>query len=450
MTTTVEERVSSFDAEDPYRCRKKAYKWYKHYLKPTKESMCRIVDYANDELTQEDVDLLPWNLEETEVITKEMKSLQKEKEKEKKEKKKDRKEKEHEIEEDTVFPELIGSYSYKCPTLLKGEMSDSFTSLDLDFSQNSSSDSLDASSSSWDQDHTQEHHVSAEQLRTIEVEAEYEHELKREERRQKRLARKKSIPKVDVQEKISSRGSLDASSSSRDQDHTQEHPVSTEQLQTIEIEKEHEHKREEHRLKIEEAKKSMLWHVQEKRSSNGNVEANKSMPEVDVPEMDVQEKSSSSGSLDASSSSRDQDHTQEHPVSAEQLRAIEIEKEHNRKREERRLRREEAKKSEPEVDVSEADVQDKSMPEDTKELTPSEIEEANRNDRRERAFLWYTRMGNLIRSEFKRKIASQKVDITPEDVDLLAWHENGTILVNYTAMNEKIMTRMMKQPVTYL
>jgi hypothetical protein len=82
--TTVEESVSSFDAEDQYRCRKKAYKWYKHYAKPTKESMCHIVDYAiDDEITREDIDLLPWNLEETEVINKVMKSLQKSKKKEK-------------------------------------------------------------------------------------------------------------------------------------------------------------------------------------------------------------------------------------------------------------------------------------------------------------------------------------------------------------------------------
>jgi hypothetical protein len=99
MTTTVEESISSSKAEDQYRCRKKAYKWYKHYAKPTKESMCHIADYANDGITREHIDLLPWNLEETEVINKAMKSLQKKKKEEKekkykKDKKKDQKENE--------------------------------------------------------------------------------------------------------------------------------------------------------------------------------------------------------------------------------------------------------------------------------------------------------------------------------------------------------------------
>jgi hypothetical protein len=303
-------------------------------------------------------------------------------------------------------------------------MGDSYTSLDLDFSQNSSG-SLEASSSNWDQDHTQEHRVSAEKLRTIEVEV--EPELKRGERRLRREAAKKRVAEVDVQQKSSSSGSLDASSSSWDQDHAKEHCVSAEQPQTIEVEEEHEHehKREEGRRRREEEKNIMT-------------------------EVDVQEKSSSSGSLDANSSNWDQDHAQEHCVSTEQLRAIEIEKEHNRKREERRLRREAAKKNMPEVDVPEEDVQDKSTVEDTREYTQSEIEEASRNDRLERAFLWYTRMGNPIRAEFKRQIARQEVDITREDADLLAWNENGTRVVNYTTMNAKIMTRMLKQSVTYL
>jgi hypothetical protein len=77
MTTTDEESVNSSDAEDQDRRRKEAYKLYKQYAKPTRASMCKIVDYhANDtDITRLDVNLLPWNLEETEVIKEVMKSL---------------------------------------------------------------------------------------------------------------------------------------------------------------------------------------------------------------------------------------------------------------------------------------------------------------------------------------------------------------------------------------
>jgi hypothetical protein len=294
MTTTVEESVSSFDAEDQDHRRKQAYKWYKHYAKPTKESMGSIVDYyANDiDITRQDVDLLPWNLEETEVIKKVMKAVKtrmktekKDKKQEKKDKKQEKtdqeeKEKERDVGEDTASPKSNG-YS-KCPTPLKGEMGDSSTS--LDFSQNGCSGSVDASSSSWDHDHTRENRVSR------------------------------------------------------------------------------------------------------------------------------------------------------------QLRTIEVKEEHKRKREERRRKREEAKKNMPEVDV-----QDKNTAEDTRDDSRSKIREASCNDRIECAFLWYTRMGTPTRAEFKRHIASQKVDITPEDVDLLTWNEHGTRVVNITTMNALVMTRMLKQ-----
>jgi sRNA-binding protein len=285
--------------------RMKTYKWYKHYAKPTKESMCSIVEYYanNIDITRQDVDLLPWNLEETAVFKKVMKALKtrmkrekkdkkqekKDKKQEKKDKKKkdkkhkkkdqEEKEKERDVGEGTASPKSNG-YS-KCPTLLKGEMSDSSTS--LGFSLNGSSGSLDAGSCSWNQDHTQDHHISRQLLR------------------------------------------------------------------------------------------------------------------------------------------------------------IKVEEEHKRKREERRLKREAAKKN-----VLEVDAQAKNTAEDTRSI----IKEAHRNDRLERAFLWYTRMGTPTRAEYKRHIASQKVDITPEDVNLLTWNENGTGVVNITTMNAMVMTRMLKQSAT--
>jgi hypothetical protein len=55
--------------KDQDRGRKNAYKWYKLLGKPTRETMCRIVEYTKGpDYTRQDLDLLPWNFEETEVV----------------------------------------------------------------------------------------------------------------------------------------------------------------------------------------------------------------------------------------------------------------------------------------------------------------------------------------------------------------------------------------------
>jgi hypothetical protein len=57
----------------------------------------------------------------------------------------------------------------------------------------------------------------------------------------------------------------------------------------------------------------------------------------------------------------------------------------------------------------------------------SECQREDRDDRLERVFLCCTRMDMLTRTEFKRLLATQEsIDITLEDVDLLAWDETGT------------------------
>jgi hypothetical protein len=195
--------------KDQSRRRKKAYKWYKHYAKPTKASMCSIVDYyANDSaITRDDVDLLPWNLEETKVTKEAMKSLKKDntEKKGKKDKKKDKKDKgRYDGREDTAVVKSNG-YHNRRPTLLKGQMGDSMTSLDISLNSSVSSDldasscSLDTSSSSLNMDHTSD----ADNLLTIKVvEA---HERRREEHRRKREATKKtSMPELDKKDKIKS------------------------------------------------------------------------------------------------------------------------------------------------------------------------------------------------------------------------------------------------------
>jgi hypothetical protein len=66
--------------KDQHRRRKNAHQWYKLLAYPTRETMCRIVEYTKGpDFTRQDVDLLPWNLEETEVDEEEMKALKPEK-----------------------------------------------------------------------------------------------------------------------------------------------------------------------------------------------------------------------------------------------------------------------------------------------------------------------------------------------------------------------------------
>jgi hypothetical protein len=292
MTTTDEDSVTSFDTEDEDCRRKEAYRLYKHYAKPTRASMCKIVDYhANDtDITRQDVDLLPWNLEETEVIKEVMKSLkkkQKEDRKDKKGKKKCKKEKEKEKEcggsEDKAIAKSKGDN--KRPALLKAQTGYSSRSLDISWSDITGS--VDISSTFWDQDLTLDHRVSAEQLQTSKVEE--EHKRKREERQRKRdEATKKSMSDANDQERLT----------------------------------------------------------------------------------------------------------------AEEIR---------------------------------------------REDTKNQIVKARREDRLERTFLWYTRMATPTRTEFKQQVAIQKVDITPEDVDLLAWNETGTRVKNIAAMNAMLMrTRILK------
>jgi hypothetical protein len=295
MTTTdEEENVNSDYAEDQDRRRKKAYKVYKHYSKPTRASMCSIVDsHAEDTgITRQDVDLLPWNPEETEVIKEAMKSLKKKKEKEgkkDKKKKKDKKAKKKDKEEEEIRDGTEKTAFAK----LKGKMG--YVSTSLDSSWNAISDSLDASSTSI---------------------------------------------------------------------------------------------------------------------------------------------------------SQDQDLIQDHNESAGQLQTISVEEQHNRKREERRRRREEEKKK----SFSEVDEQKRIAAEERKrEDARNKMIQARQNDRLECTFLRYTRMGQPTRAEFEQQILSQNVDISPEDVDLLAWNEDGTRVKNLATMNAMLVrTRILKNSETQL
>jgi hypothetical protein len=142
------------------------------------------------------------------------------------------------------------------------------------------------------------------------------------------------------------------------------------------------------------------------------------------------------GSSDISSTIWDQDLTLDHRVSAEQLKTIKVEEEHKRKREERRRKRDEATKK----NMSDVNEQERLTTEEIRrEDTRNQIVKARRENCLERTFLWYTRMATPTRTEFKQQIAIQKVDITPEDVDLLAWNEAGTRVKNMATMNAMLM-----------
>jgi hypothetical protein len=176
--------LSQHDIEtDQDRRRKEVYKRYKHYAKPTKETMRRIAESTNDtDIVGQDIDLLPWNLEETALIKGAMKSLKKEKEKkDKKEAKKEKETKATERREDTAFELIIAAKSdhyNKRLTLKQVQMGNSSATLDM--SQNGSSSSLDYSTDSWGQDDARheseneefeiDHQVSSDQLRTMIVE----------------------------------------------------------------------------------------------------------------------------------------------------------------------------------------------------------------------------------------------------------------------------------------
>jgi hypothetical protein len=90
-----------------------------------------------------------------------------------------------------------------------------------------------------------------------------------------------------------------------------------------------------------------------------------------------------------------------------------VEEEHKRRREERQRKRETAKKSMPKVDTQHKIGADHTTCED-------------KDVRRERAFLWYARLGMPTRAAFKRKVkAEELINVTPGDIDLLPWNLTG-------------------------
>jgi hypothetical protein len=99
-TSTLPEPHESEKAEASRR--ENAFYWYKLLEKPTKGTMCSIVEYIKDiDFTRQDIDLLPWNFRETKVSEEAMKAPKRKERKVKK--KKDKKVVECAVIEDTSF-----------------------------------------------------------------------------------------------------------------------------------------------------------------------------------------------------------------------------------------------------------------------------------------------------------------------------------------------------------
>jgi hypothetical protein len=167
--------------KDQYSRMRNAYNWYTLLSEPRRVTMHRILDYTTGaDFTHQDVGLLPWNLEETEVAEEAMKAIKKEK-KEKTEKKQKKKKK-----KETFLKEELGNSLTSLDTSLNSSsdyMNASFTSLES--SMNSSGGFLDASfnscldldgtryeSEKGEESETREFEVNCELLQTIKAEKE--------------------------------------------------------------------------------------------------------------------------------------------------------------------------------------------------------------------------------------------------------------------------------------
>jgi hypothetical protein len=216
--------------KDQYRRMRNAYNWYKLLAEPTRATMRRILDYTKGaDFTNQDVDLLPWNLDETEVTEGAMKSLKKEKKENKQTKKKEtflkeelsevteeamkspkKEKKEKKEKKQTKKEKKEKKQTKKKETFLKEELDHSLTSLEtslnsssgysdasltsLETSLNSSSGNMDPDGIRYENDKGEledEYRINCDILQTVTVEEEciskmVERHCKKEECRQKR------------------------------------------------------------------------------------------------------------------------------------------------------------------------------------------------------------------------------------------------------------------------
>jgi hypothetical protein len=448
--------------------RKKAYKWYKQYAKPTKTSMCSIVDqYANDaDITRQDVDLLPWNPEETEVIREAMKSPRR----------RQRKIKRRLPTQTSSNKNMATSFVTDCSKSTESTLTTADMLL-LPPLPPTEIISPPPSGKESEKDLNRrrkkaykwyKHYAKPNKASMYSIVDQYSNDTgitrqdvdllpwNPEETEVIREAMKSPKEKQKMENK-EKKGRGDNNKDKKVPWNPEETEVIKEAMKSPKKKQKIEKKEKKGRGDKKKDKKEKERDGKEDTSfakSNGynkdtillKGQIGDSSTSLDIS------RNGSSGSLDTSSSIWNQDHTQDHRVSAEtekkdkkkekkekertqdhrksanQLLTIKVEEEHKRRREERRRKREVAKKSVPKVDMQDKISADGNI----------------KDVRRELAFLWYTRMGNPTRSEFKRKVAVVEVPITPEDIDLLPWNLTGRV-VNMEQMNAIIRASILKQ-----
>lgn len=117
--------------------------------------------------------------------------------------------------------------------------------------------------------------------------------------------------------------------------------------------------------------------------------------------------------------------------------SIHAEDEHKRKREDRRLRREAARKNSAgeEKKTERPQPRDSAIEAAAKKAAAATVVDNSEAARRRRAYSWYSKMAQPNRKDLKRRVKVLGVrDISSNDVDLLPWNFNGT-LVSPVKMN---------------
>jgi hypothetical protein len=431
MAKSVTEDCSDSESSEEQR-RKKAYKWYKNNAKPTKNNMCLVVDALGDTgISRQDIDLLPWNPDNTKVNKEEMKAL-KEKKADKTEGKADKKDKKKEV--------TLTATPSRPEIKVKKER------------EEEKKEALPKATP---------YRSKTEKKRDKEKAAEKE----KKEKKDKKKAAEKAAERSSKEEKQreDSLTSLDHSSDagsdadsyhggkdfSRHDNEKREYEIGSrvyadqdEQHRTDKVEEEHKRKREKRRREKEESKKRSELAKQKSKAEFD--ERDKKEKEKKASEFASREPKffAKRQERDASDDSGVEDFTVEcknvefaPDLYAEQKRTYSVNEELERKREELARKKDERRRLREEA-------KEKSMPK------PEEVTKAHQDESLELAFKWYTRMAMPSRDEFKRQIEIQRVEISTEDVDLLEWNAAGTRVTNISAMNNVIRARMLKEATT--
>jgi hypothetical protein len=368
--------------KDQHRRRRNAYNWYKLLAQPTRATMCRILDYTKGaDFTRKDVDLLPWNVDESEVIEEAMKSLRKEK-----------KEVSGKPGKSSLKSCLKSSPKSGLKTSLLRDSEDTVKTRD------------------------NKHHFSRQDvgllpfLEESEVIDEAMKSLKKEKTEKQKKKKKKdtflkeelgnSLTSLETTSLNSSSGYLDASLTSLEASLNSSSGYSMDTSATS----------------LETSLNSSSGF-----SDSSFNTLDQTLFERNKGGFEDEFKREVLDTIEA----QEENHRKKEE---RQRKREQVEEEHKRKREARRQKRVEAKKTST-----------------AKEFPEWKIEEDSKEVRRERAFQWYARLATPCRNDFKLRVADMaSVDITEDDVDSLPWNLTGS-RVNIAKMNYIARVSIMKQ-----